>query len=140
MKNITLLLVALLISVFIIMPGRSNAQSAGLARALAADSAKHQKNYQLARFEGGDAALRSYILNHLLIKPNAQTDHEAIIQFDVSEEGDLTNFRVDGNISMQLTMDLKNVMKGMRLKMRPMPATLNGKPVKSEYSLTIKFG
>ena len=101
--------------------------------------AQDQKNYVPARFEGGDAAVRTYILSHLLVKPNPQTDHQADLTFDVAVDGALVNFRVDGNISMQLTLDLKNVLKVMQKKMRPTPATVNGQPVKSEYKLSIKF-
>ena len=124
-------------SVFTMLPGGLCGQATAPAKATA-DS--KPKNYQPARFEGGDAALRAYIINHLTIKPDPQNDHQADLQFDVTDEGALTNFRVDGNISMRLTFDLKNVLKAMHYHLHPQPATQNGQPVKSTYQLSIKFG
>ena len=125
MKTPTLIL-SLLFVFFVALPGASYAQD--------------QKNYVPARFEGGEAAVRSYILNHLLIKPNPQNDHQADLTLGIADDGTLVNFKIDGNISMQLTLDLKNVLKVMQKKVHPTPATLNGRPVKSEYQLSIKFG
>lgn len=101
---------------------------------------QEQKNYVPAKFEGGEAAVRSYILSHLLVKPNPQNDHQADLTLGIADDGTLVNFKIDGNISMQLTLDLKNVLKAMQKKVHPAPATLNGKPVKSEYQFSIKFG
>lgn len=93
----------------------------------------------MASFPGGSVALMQYIAQNLRY-PNIQGDcniqGRVIVGFTINENGILSDIKVMKSISPAFDEEAIRVVKSMP---KWKPAKLNGKAVKSKYTIPVNF-
>ena len=94
---------------------------------------------EMASFPGGSVALMQYIAQNLRY-PNIQGDcniqGRVIVGFTINEDGILSDIKVMKSISPAFDEEAIRVVKSMP---KWKPAKLNGKAVKSKYTIPVNF-
>lgn len=92
-----------------------------------------------ATFPGGDSALMKFI-NTNIVYPEVERDMgnqgKVYVRFVVEKDGSVTNIEVLRGVSMGLDREAKRVI---RMLPKFNPAKLNGKPVRSRYTIPVVF-
>ena len=111
--------------------------------AIAADTTDSNKIFgameEMASFPGGSAACMKYIADNIRApKECEESDAQGrvILGFTVNEDGSLSDIKVMRSITPYLDKEAIRVVKSMP---KWNPAKQNGKPVKSKYTLPVKF-
>jgi len=98
---------------------------------------KYAQTLKAPEFPGGDKAFQKYLDKNL--KPQDTTKDiqgSVIISFFVEKDGRLSDIKVAKSLSVDLD---KEALRVIHLSPNWIPATQNGKPIKSKYSASIKF-
>lgn len=95
---------------------------------------------QMPVFEGGDAALLKFILDHTNYPANAKAkgiEGRVIVVFEVSENGTVTNVKVDQTVDPEIDAEALRVVSS--LPRFEKPAFKNGKEVPVWFAVPISF-
>ena len=100
---------------------------------------KHETPDQMPQFVGGAKALFQYISKNLRYPKNAaeyNIQGRVIVKFIITETGKIENIRVTKNLHYECDLEAYRVVNSM-----PdwIPAMIDGKPVKVEYTIPISF-
>lgn len=91
------------------------------------------------QFPGGEAVMQQWISENLKYPEKAKAQGisgQVIVQFEVSNKGDIKKVKVVEGVSKDLDKEAVRLVKKMP---KWIPATMDGKNVKSTYSLCITF-
>ena len=121
-------------------PAKKSKQS---KTAITSDSTENSKIFgameEKASFPGGSDACLKYIADNLRYPDNCINGVLTgliIVSFTVNEDGNLSDIKVERNLDPMLDEEVIRVVKSMP---KWKPAKLNGKAVKSKYTIPVNF-
>lgn len=126
-------------------PAKKSKQSktAIIQPAITSDSTENSKIFgameEMASFPGGSDACLKYIADNLCYPDNCINGvltGLVIVSFTVNEDGNLSDIKVERNLDPMLDEEVIRVVKSMP---KWKPAKLNGKAVKSKYTIPVNF-
>lgn len=89
-------------------------------------------------FPGGAHAMYKWISDRLIYPENVVWNGRVVVEFDISEEGDVVNPRIISKGGRPLEIE-KEILRVISIMPKWIPAERNGKPIKSSYALPITF-
>ena len=88
------------------------------------------------RFPGGEKAYRKFLKKNLKMCDGGETQGRVIVSFNVEKNGRLTHFKIQRSLSPECDLEVIRVLKKSP---KWIPSMENGKPVRAEYTVPVKF-
>ncbi|MDE6367697.1 MAG: energy transducer TonB [Muribaculaceae bacterium] len=94
--------------------------------------------HNIPTFPGGAHAMYKWLSDTLIYPENVVWNGRVVVEFDISEEGDVLNPRIISKGERPIEIE-KEVLRVISIMPKWIPAERNGKPIKASYALPFTF-